>query len=448
MHANRIGLAAATISVALAFGLPAPATLDTASSSEVDGVLKTLQTVLEKPSKGTFNLKLNGQSIMLTTSPVDFRLSSLLSTRAPLEPINRWNAQHRYARAYVDGQGTHLEADLDVAGGVTRRSAQVFLHRFGTMARQFAAEFANLAPAAVTSNKTKLSLPHGEFGLWFDPKQWQQGESKEGGVSLRQLQGDGYALIFTDPVGGANALDALKDSILANFKKNLPEMKLTLDEKRTVSRHEGNLLRLEGTVNGAAIRYLTFSYTRPSATIHLVTYSGAETFDKNKAAFMALIDGLEITDPAVDVSSADGRITLPSGKAFIDFDKTAWQLLPSAQQGRYMLKSSAGEAYALVIWEGLAFPLENLPKMGFANLQQQDGGAKITAEKWLTVNGQELVQMNVEATIRGLGISYRNYYFSSKAAGSIQILTWATQAEITKYEAVLAEFPKGFHLTE
>lgn len=373
MHATKTGLAAA-ISVALAFGQlfgqqrqSGTDAFNRASSSEIDGALNTMQAVLDRPAKGTFNLKLNGKNVQLITGPLDFRLSFLLGTRAPFEPVNRWNAQHSLARAYVYGQGTHLEADLDVAGGVTRRSAQVFLTRFGNMTRQFMAEFANLAPVAVSSNKTKMSL--------------------------LKLQGDGYALISTDPVGGANVRDALN--------KNLPEINLTLDAKRTVSSHER-------TVHGAAVRYLSFSYTRPSsATIHLVADSAVETFDKNKAAFLALIDGLEITDPPVDGSSAAGRISLRSGK-----------------QSFIMLKSSAGEAYAMMIWEGLAF----------ANLQQQDAEPTVAAEQLVTINGRKMAEWNVQATIRELN-SYRNYY-------------WATQTEITKYEVVSAEFSKGLHVTE
>lgn len=50
------------------------------------------------------------------------------ATNTPLGKVNEWNRTRRFGRAYLDEEGdSHLESDLDLAGGVTSERIRDFL---------------------------------------------------------------------------------------------------------------------------------------------------------------------------------------------------------------------------------------------------------------------------------------------------------------------------------
>ena len=112
-----------------------------------------------------------------------------------------------------------------------------------------------------------------------------------------------------------------------------------------------------------------------------------------------------------------------------------------------MLTHDSGEAYAQVIWESLAFPLDALGDGGLAYLKREDQNLAVTLKRKIAINGNDMLQMNVDATVRGLLLSYRNYYYSGKA-GSIQIMTWTKEGDMEKYEKELSELVNGFKITD
>lgn len=67
------------------------------------------------------------------------RLSAIFKVSNPsLEELNRWNADHRYSRAYVDEDGdVVLASDLDLDGGVNDQDAMLFLEIFADQAGDF-----------------------------------------------------------------------------------------------------------------------------------------------------------------------------------------------------------------------------------------------------------------------------------------------------------------------
>lgn len=456
MPLKQIGLVAALCAIGSARSFA-----QSDSPSNIQSVLKSMNVPFVDSTKEdatTFGFTLDGQSMSLVASKADLRLSLTVSGRAQFDRINLWNAQHRFARAYIDSEGApHLDADLDVSTGVTRQGIQAFVTTFGSTARLFATEFSGPSStvsegANKTLSKTRIGLPYGDFALSINPKEWQQAENRGGTILFRQVNGDGYAMVITEPAGVPNGLSGLKTAILNNTKKNVPDLKVTLDDKRTVAGHEVLVLGMEGTVSGVSLRYLNNAYSGPSGTIQVLTYTGRDVFEKNLPIFTELLNGLEINESSADSTaggndSGPGRLTLSSGKAVIDFDKSKWKVLPSSQVGRYMLTHSSGDAYAQVIWEGLVFPLDTIADVGLGYLKREDPNPTVTFKRKLTINGNEMSQMNVDATVRGLMLSYRNYYYSGKA-GTIQIMTWTKQDDMAKYEKELTNLLNGFHVTE
>jgi hypothetical protein len=430
--------------------------LDSASPSNLQSLLRSMNvqfTDSTKDNTTTYTLKLYDQDVALIASKADLRLSLELPRVAQLDRVNLWNSLHRFSRAYVDVDGLpHLEADLDVSNGVTRKGIQTFITSFGSTAKIFPTEiFTSSGPVNLGATKTRIGVPYGEFALWINPKEWQQSDSRQGRIGFRQLNGEGYAMIISEPGVVPNGLSGLKTAIFANVKNNVPDMKVTLDDKRTVTGHDVLYLGMEGTVDGVPLRYLYYAYSGSSGTIQILTYTSKDTFEKNLPTFTELLNGLEIGESVADSSGQNetgrGRITVPSGKAVIDFDKSKWKILSSPQVGRYLLSHSSGEAFAQVIWESLEFPPDALTEAAIKNLKLEDPNPKVTFKGKFVVNGVEVIQMNIEASIQGQSISYRNYYYSGKA-GSIQIMTWTKPADTAKYGREVLDFLQGFRVTE
>ncbi len=152
------------------------------------------------------------------------------------------------------------------------------------------------------------------------------------------------------------------------MKKNAPDMKVTLDETRTITGHKVIALGMQGTVNDIPLRYLTYYYSGSSGTISILTYTNPDSFEKNRTEFTELLNGLEINDLSLDTTAAlskesgPARLIFASGKAFIQFEQSKWKQL-SSQVGRYTYGHSSGKAYALVISEDLAVPLDVISKI-------------------------------------------------------------------------------------
>lgn len=61
-------------------------------------------------------------------------VSAFADTRATLQDVNTWNQEKRFARAYLDTDGDPVvEAELDLAGGVTIARVKDFIQTFGQL---------------------------------------------------------------------------------------------------------------------------------------------------------------------------------------------------------------------------------------------------------------------------------------------------------------------------
>jgi hypothetical protein len=435
--------------------------LNAVSPSVIERVLKGLSlqfTDVTKNDLTTFNLKLDSQNVSLVLDKSILHLSITLTSTAQLDQVNTWNAKHRFTKAYIDVSGVLcLESDLDVRNGVTWKGIEAFVSAFLPMARLFSTEFSKpISTVSVTASteasKTRFGLPYG-FALSINPKEWQQTETHGGLMQFRQINGEGYATIIAEAGVVPNGLIGLRSVILSNLKKNVPDVTITVDEKRVVGGHEVLFLGMEGTVNGVQMRYVSYAYTGVISTVNLLAYTSAKAFEKSQPVLRELLNGLEISEPVAESPSAEnseigtGRLTLPSGQTVLEFDKSKWKLMGSPQVGRYFLAHRSDEAFAQLIWESLAFPLDNLPDMGLKNLKFEDPDPSVTLRKRVKVNGLEMAQMNVDANVRGLALTYHNYYYSGKV-GTVQIMTWTKQGDMEKHEKELFDFVKGFHVSE
>ena len=405
-------------------------------------MLKSLNIPFQEDNPTAFKLMLGGSPATLKVSKADLALSYTVSSHPSGDKINQWNAGHRFTRAYLDSTGApHLDSDLDTTHGMSQATLQAFITNFGKAAGQFTSEFAN----AKAGSKTKVALPYGGFSLSVDMTQWSSPDNRGGPMLFTQLHGDGYAMVINNPIPVTDGLEGLRKAILANAKNNIPDLKVTYEGKRKLGNREVLVLGMEGTVSGVSLRYLDNAYSGAAGTITILTYSSPKTFDKNRPLFEDFLDGIEINEAAESATAAiDGNLSLNEGKAELVFDKTKWKVINS-RPGQYILSYSGDELYAQVIAEEAIVPNETIMNVGLGNIKAQDPAAKVMFRGKKTVNQLELGQMNVAATVRGMALSYRNYYYTG-TIGTIQIMTWAGIDLSKKYEKQVDELLGGFHV--
>lgn len=129
--------------LALLIGAPARAAdatvVDTLSPLQVEAMLNELgYTGREIDEDGDIVLRMQGYNVLVLVGSYDgvymAMVAAFAGTRATLQDVNTWNREKRFARAYLDTDGDPaIEAELDMAGGVTIGRLKDFLQTFGQL---------------------------------------------------------------------------------------------------------------------------------------------------------------------------------------------------------------------------------------------------------------------------------------------------------------------------
>jgi hypothetical protein len=146
-------------------------------------------------------------------------------------------------------------------------------------------------PAASTSS---LDLGRG-VTLHYKPAKWSLAPGTGGGrAQLRHVDGDGYGMTISERI--QMPLATLKNVVLSNARTAAPDLKVTLDEKRTVNGLDIQVLQFEGTAQGIPFHWYGYYYTGKGGTIQVITFAGASLFDGFKTDFEDLLNGLQAVD--------------------------------------------------------------------------------------------------------------------------------------------------------
>lgn len=140
--------------------------------------------------------------------------------------------------------------------------------------------------------------------------------------------------------------------------------------------------------------------------------------------------------------SATERIDLLGGAAALYHDQRRWRVADSDAPGRPRLEHVKGDAYAMVISERIQVPLTTLRYAVLQNAQKVDPEADITRERRLRVNGADVLEVQLRATVQGIPLTYLNYLYSGPS-GTIQVLTWTSPNLFSEFRADLQTLLNG-----
>lgn len=102
--------------------------------------------------------------------------------------------------------------------------------------------------------------------------------------------------------------------------------------------------------------------------------------------------------------------------------------------------------YGLLITEKTEIPLESLRIIAINNAREAAPDLKVTKEEYRTVNGVQVLMMQMKGTIQGIRFVYFSYYYTS-AEGSLQFITYTSESMFSRYEGEMEKLLNGFVLT-
>jgi hypothetical protein len=145
----------------------------------------------------------------------------------------------------------------------------------------------------------------------------------------------------------------------------------------------------------------------------------------------------------VKAPAATEKLPLNQGKVVLHFDPLKWKQEKTEEPGVYGLNHIGGDGYAKIIAERLQIPIDSLRKIALINAKEAAPDARIVKEEKRTVNGNDVLHLQIEGTIEGIPFVYLGYYYSGKE-GAVQVITFTGTNLLEEYRKDFEEFLNGF----
>lgn len=185
---------------------------------------------------------------------------------------------------------------------ITATGDEVLLHDNGTWVY---ADASKKPAPALTKNPTPFVKPAdasfevkskvNKASVWIDPKAWKfnKAENNEAAEYEFQLQGaDLYGLMINEAI--EIPVDSLTRIALDNARKVAPDASIAEQEYRTVNNREVIYARIDGTMQGISLSYLSYYVASSSGSTQLVLYTGRNLVDKYRTEIDAFLNGLMV----------------------------------------------------------------------------------------------------------------------------------------------------------
>jgi len=140
-----------------------------------------------------------------------------------------------------------------------------------------------------------------------------------------------------------------------------------------------------------------------------------------------------------------GLLTILDGRMMVRYDLAKWKQTPTSDPGRFEFSHISGDGFAVVIAERTDMPTDSIANLAFANIRKQDPSARMTLKQKRRVGGVDLWFQTVDATIKGIPVTYYGYYYGGPA-GTVQLLTYTGRSLIGDYQTDFLEFLNGFQV--
>jgi len=133
-----------------------------------------------------------------------------------------------------------------------------------------------------------------------------------------------------------------------------------------------------------------------------------------------------LSNANTDNNSSLVKSTKTNIEVNVNPDKWTVKKEDAGETAEYSFNLKGNDAYAMLITERIAMPLDVLKKAALANAASAAPDIKVVDEEIRTVSGEKVLFMQMDGTISGVKFSYLGYYYSSDK-GTVQFLTYTSQ---------------------
>jgi hypothetical protein len=143
--------------------------------------------------------------------------------------------------------------------------------------------------------------------------------------------------------------------------------------------------------------------------------------------------------------AATQRVEILAGRALHAFDPQKWVQQKSDEPGRLQFAHRNGDGYAMLISERVEIALPALREIALENARKLSPDLTVTHEEKRTVNGTDVLMMQLEAMASGVRFSFVGYYWAG-SAGSVQVVAYTGRNLLDEYRSDFEAFLNGFQV--
>lgn len=199
---------------------------------------------------------------------------------------------------------------------------------------------------------------------------------------------------------------------------------------------------------GLILMYSTFV----SAQIKAITESGDELFLYQDGTWEYandnLIDGSQIPVSEQEYLKDENSTFLVKSKVLdvgIWINPKTWSFSKGTDEDafEFQFQKKGDDLYGMLIAERIEIPVETLRGIALDNAKAVAPDIKIVNEEYRTVNGTQVLMMQMVGSIQGMKVKYDGYYYSN-SNGTIQLLTYTGLSLHDDYFETIEIFLNGF----
>jgi hypothetical protein len=137
------------------------------------------------------------------------------------------------------------------------------------------------------------------------------------------------------------------------------------------------------------------------------------------------------------------KSTKTNAGLWIDGNEWIFTKGEAEEDAEYNFQMKGEDLYGMMISEKLEIPLDLLRTVALENARAVAPDIRITEEEYRTVNGIQVLAMQMSGTIQGLRFTYYGYYYSN-SGGTVQLLTYTGSSLFNEYKVNMEKFLNGF----
>lgn len=145
--------------------------------------------------------------------------------------------------------------------------------------------------------------------------------------------------------------------------------------------------------------------------------------------------------------NATKRIKTPFGAFALWIDESHWKQGKSYKVGVLDFESIQGEGYGQVVTEEIKVPRTGLRETALSDIQKIDPGARIVLKEERTVNGSQVLALQVDADFERIPVRFFGYCYAG-TSGSIRVWTYTAQSAFDRSLAAFSDFLNGLEISE